>query len=293
MSTVTTRVAAGASDALRKRRSLRIDGLDLVGHLALVAVILFAMLAIFGPTLAPHDPNQINLSRSYWGSDSSHWLGYDAQGRDIVSRLLVGARLSFLGPLTIVILAGAAGLTAAVFAAWRGGWMDAAVAGVLDASMAFPGILVAVMTVAIFGAGLPAVVLALAIAYSPYIARVARSAALAEMGKDYVDAQRIQGFSGLSICARHVVPNILPIAMGQAALTLAWATVDLAGLSFLGFGIQPPDADWGIMVASGQAGVLSGYPTESLAAGVCLVAAVCSFTLLGERLLRRAEVLAS
>lgn len=284
---------AAAAVAMPKRRRLPIEGLDVVGHIALVAVIFFALLALFGPLLAPHDPNQVDLSRAYWGPNSTHWLGYDAQGRDIFSRILVGARSSFLGPLMIVVLAGTAGMTAAIIAAWRGGWIDAAASGMLDLAMAFPGFLLAVMTVAVFGAGLTSVVLALALAYTPYMARVARSAALTEMGKDYIDAQKIQGFSGSSICTRHVVPNILAIAVGQAALTLAWATVDLAGLSYLGFGIQPPAADWGIMVSSGQDGVLAGYPMESLAAGICIVAAVCSFTLLGERLLRRAEVLAS
>ncbi|MEV8631913.1 ABC transporter permease [Streptosporangium sp. NPDC051023] len=276
-----------------RRRLPRIVGLDLPGHLALAGVVLFAFLATFGPLLAPHDPNAVELSQAYWGPDASHWLGYDGQGRDIVSRLLVGARSSFLGPLAIVVLATTLGMAVAVVAAWRGGWVDTVLAGVLDAALSFPGLLLAVIAVAVLGTGPLALVIALAMAYVPYIARVVRSAALAEIGKDYVDALTAQGLSGVSICVRHVVPNVLPMVMGQAALTLAWATVDLTGLSYLGLGVQPPSADWGVMVSTGQAGVLAGYPGESIASGICLIAAICSFSLVGNRLLRRAEELAA
>jgi peptide/nickel transport system permease protein len=293
---VVTAAEAGAAVATtRRRRRLRprIDGLGLAGHVALVVVVLFALAALIGPLVTPHDPDAVVLSHAYWGPDPGHWLGYDGQGRDLVSRLLVGARTSFLGPLAIVVIATTVGLTVAVFAAWRGGWADALLAGVLDAAMSFPGILLAVMVVAVAGSGLASVVIALGAAYVPYVARIVRSAALAEIGRDYVDALWAQGFSGLHICARHVVPNILPLAMGQAALTLAWATVDLAGLSYLGLGIQPPSADWGVMVETGQQGVLAGYPTESIASGACLIVAICSFSLLGNRLVHRAEELAA
>lgn len=287
-------IAQDVSSEQEKRWSLpRIPGLDLVGHIALAIVVLFALLAAFGPLLAPHSPDVVDLSKSYWGPDLSHPIGYDQQGRDLFSRLLYGARTSFLGPLAIVLIASVAGMILAIAAAWRGGWFDATLSGILDSSMAFPGILLAVMAVAIFGPGLGASVIALAIAYTPYMARIIRSAALREVRKDYVDALRVQGVAAFTICARHIAPNIMPIVIGQAAVTLAWSTVDLAGLSYLGLGIQPPAADWGVMVADGQTGVLAGYPMQSIAAGVCLIVAICSFSLLGNRLLRRAEVIAA
>lgn len=284
---------AGAVEVAPARRLPRIEGLDLIGHIALGFVLLFAFLALFGPYLAPHDPNLIDLQKAYWGPDASHPLGYDHQGRDLFSRLLYGARSSFLGPLAIVIFATVAGTTLAIVGAWRRGWTDAAMSGALDASLAFPGILLAVMAVAVFGAGLQATVIALSIAYTPYMARIVRSAALREIGKDYADSLKVQGFSAFSICRRHILPNVMPIVFGQAALTLAWATIDLAGLSYLGLGIQPPSADWGVMVAEGQTGVIAGYPMEAITAGGCLIVAVCSFALLGERLLRRAEATAA
>lgn len=278
----------------RAARALRpIAGLDVIGHVALVLVAVFALLAAFGPILAPHDPNAVDLSRSYWGPDAGHPLGYDQQGRDIFSRLLYGARSSFLGPLVIVVVATIAGTTLAIIGAWRRGWIDAALAAIIDSSLAFPGLLLAVVVVAIVGAGIEATVVALAIAYTPYMARIVRSAAIGEIAKDYVDAARVQGFATITICVRHVLPNIVPMVLGQAVLTLAWATVDIAGLSYLGLGIQPPAADWGIMLANGQTGVLQGYPAEAFSAGLCVVIAVCSFSLLGERITRRGEVIAA
>jgi peptide/nickel transport system permease protein len=272
-----------------RRRIRRIAGLDTVGHVVLVLVVVFALLAVFGPLLARHDPDVVDLGQSFVGPDAAHPLGYDEQGRDLLSRLLVGARSSLLGPLAIVVFSTVAGLAIALVAAWRGGWIDSALASVLDAALAFPGLLLAVTAVAVFSPGLTATVLALGVAYTPYMARLIRSAALREIGKDYVDALRVRGCSAPAICARHVVPNVMPLVVGQAALTFAWATIDLAALSYLGLGVQPPASDWGLMTANGQTGVLQGYPAESLSAGLCLIVAVCSFSILGDRLLRRAE----
>lgn len=273
----------------RKRRIRRIDGIDAVGHVALAFVAIFVLLAAVGPLVPPHDPDLVSLTKSFAGPDASHLLGFDEQGRDLLSRLLAGARTSLLGPLGIVAFSTAAGTVLALTGAWRGGWVDSAVSSLLDAALAFPGLLLAVTAVAVFGPGLNATVLALGLAYTPYMARLIRSAALREIGRDYVDALRVQGCSAWAICGRHVAPNVMPLVVGQAALTLAWATIDLAALSYLGLGVQPPQADWGVMTAVGQTGVLEGHPTESLAAGLCLIVAVCSFSLLGDRLLRRAE----
>lgn len=273
-----------------RRRQAHPGGLGIAGKLALAALGTFALLAVAGPWLAPHDPHLVDLRASYWAPDLTHPLGYDGQGRDVLSRLLAGARTSFLGPLAIVLFAVVAGTSIAIAAAWQGGWLDSAVSATIDAVLAFPGLLLAVLTVAVFGPGLSAAVLALGMAYAPHMARLVRAAALREVGRDYVDALRVQGHSSLLICVRHIVPNVLPVVVGQAALILAWATVDVAALSYLGLGVQPPQADWGVMVASGQSGVLEGYPMESLAAGICLIVAASSFNLLGQRVLGRMEV---
>ncbi len=177
----------------------------------------------------------------------------------------------------------------ALIAVWRRRTADLLVSGVVDILLAFPGLLLAVLAASVFDVGLTAAVIALSIAYTPHMTRIVRAAASEQLSKDYVTALRVQGFSMLHISLRHLVPNLRPFILGQASVTLAWATVDIAALSFLGLGVQPPDVDWGVMVAAGQTGVLQGYPTESIAAGVCIVLAVVSFIVLGQRLAQRAR----
>ena len=182
-----------------------------------------------------------------------------------------------------------AGSVLAVTAAWAGRWVDASISTVLDILFAFPAILLAVLAAAVFGAGLTAPTLALAIAYTPYIARVLRGAALRERAREYVAACEVQGLSAVAICARHLIPNLMPLIVAQATLLFGYAMVDFAAISFIGLGVQPPTADWGVMVASGQAGVLQGYPLESLTAGLCIVVVVVAVNLLGERLAADSE----
>jgi peptide/nickel transport system permease protein len=245
---------------------------------------LAVLLAAFGPLLAPHDPDAANLGNAYVGPVAGHPLGYDSQGRDLFSRLLTGARTSMAGPFLVVLVSVALGTTFAVTAAWAGRWVDATISTVLDILFAFPAILLAVLASAVFGAGLTAPTLALAIAYTPYVARVLRGAALRERARDYVAACEVQGLSAAVICARHLVPNLTALIVAQATLLFGYAMVDFAAISFIGLGVQPPTADWGVMVASGQAGVLQGYPMESLTAGLSIVIVVVAVNLLGERL---------
>jgi peptide/nickel transport system permease protein len=260
-----------------------------VGNVALVLCVGFVILAVIGPFIAPYDPNATQLGNAFVGPVGGHLLGFDESGRDLLSRLLAGARTSLLGPAIVVALAASVGTVLGITAAWFGGWYDSVLASGLNVVFAFPGILLAVLAVAVFGAGLPAAVIALAIAYTPYLARGARAGAVSEAAKDYVAALRVEGLSAWRICFRHFVPNILPLIVAQSISAFAYATVDLAAISYLGLGVQQPQADWGLMVATGQQGVVEGYPTEAIAAGICLVVAVLSFSVLGDRLLSRSE----
>ena len=175
---------------------------------------------------------------------SARWpatpLGFDSQGRDLLSRLLTGARTSIAGPFLVVLVSMLAGSVLAVTAAWAGRWVDASISTVLDILFAFPAILLAVLAAAVFGAGLTAPTLALAIAYTPYIARVLRGAALRERAREYVDACEVQGLSASTICARHLMPNLMPLIVAQATLLFGYAMVDFAAISFIGLGVQPP-----------------------------------------------------
>ena len=262
-------------------------GTGVVGHAAAVVIAAAATVAVVGRTLAPNDPDRADISNAYVGSSPEHWLGFDGQGRDIFSRVLVGARASLIGPLLVVVLAIAAGTALAIISAWRRGFVDSAITSVLDVLFAFPGILLAVLVAAVFGASLTTAALALAVAYTPYIARVVRSAAAREREQPYIAALEVQGHSSWSICIRHLVPNVLPLVVAQATIVFGYAMVDLAAISFIGLGVQAPDTDWGLMVASGQPGTLQGYLAESFSAGLCIVVVVVAFNLLGERLADR------
>ena len=270
-------------EAARERRR-RFAGNNLLVIGCGIVIGLAVLLAAFGPLLAPHDPDAANLGNAYVGPVAGHPLGFDSQGRDLFSRLLTGARTSMAGPFLVVLVSVLSGTTLAVTAAWAGRWVDATISTVLDILFAFPAILLAVLAAAVFGAGLTAPTLALAIAYTPYVARVLRGAALRERARDYVAACEVQGLSAFGICARHLVPNLTPLIVAQATLLFGYAMVDFAAISFIGLGVQPPTADWGVMVASGQAGVLQGYPMESLTAGLSIVVVVVAVNLLGERL---------
>jgi peptide/nickel transport system permease protein len=285
MSTAT----AGGLVFPRTRR--RLAGNQIVYGLCWLIIAVAVLLAIFGPLLAPKDPNASNLTFQYVGpfKAQGYLLGFDSQGRDLLSRLMTGARTSMLGPVLVVLLSMALGTVISIVAAWRGGWTDSVLGTILDILFAFPAILLAVLTAAVFGTGLTAPTIALAIAYTPYIARVLRSAAVRERARDYIAAGEVQGLSAFAICFRHLLPNLAGLFVAQATLVFAWAMVDLASISFLGLGVQAPTADWGVMVSTGESGVLQGYPLESLSAGLCIVLVVVAVNLLGERLAERNE----
>jgi peptide/nickel transport system permease protein len=278
--------AAGGrwSRALGTRRGIGIAGL------ASAAVIAVAALAtVFGRVAAPYHPDLPDLSLAWVGPSGGHLLGFDAEGRDLLSRLLAGAQSSMLGPLAVVALSMIAGALAAMLAAWCRGPVDAVISSGLDILFAFPGILLAVLATAVAGAGLTAAAAALSVAYTPYVARVLRGAALRERAQPYAAALEVQGSSATSICLRHLLPNMMPLIMAQATTMFGWAMVDLAAISFLGLGVQPPSANWGVMISENQAGIVQGYPLPALAPGVAIVAVVIAFNVLGERLFRQAR----
>jgi peptide/nickel transport system permease protein len=279
--------APAASRTSRAWATLRATGPAGIASAVVIAVAI--LMAIFGTLLAPYDPITPNLSLSWVGPVGGHLLGYDFEGRDVLSRLIVGARTAMLGPLAVVIGCMTAGTLLAVTAAWRRGALDAMISSGLDILFAFPGILLAVLAAAVFGVGLVAASIALAIAYMPYVARVLRGAALKERSQPYVAALEVQGASATSICLRHLIPNIMPLIVAQATILFGYAMVDLAAISFLGLGVQPPEPNWGVMISENQVGIPQGYPLPVLAACVCIVAVVIAVNVLGERLFEQAQ----
>lgn len=250
-------------------------------------IVIASLVAVFGRALAPHDYEEIRLSRAFEGSSGAHLLGLDHQGRDVVSRLLVGARNSMLGALLVVTLSTVFGTGVAILAAWRRGRIDRLLNSGMNLLFAFPGVLLAVLVAAVFGPSLLTAGVALSIAYTPYLARVIRSAALRERDLPYITLLEVQGHPALRICRRHLLPNIVTMIAAQATLVFGYAMADLAAVSFIGLGVQSPGTDWGLMVAEGQSGVIQGYPMASIASGACIVVVVIAFNLLGERLAER------
>ncbi|WP_435745377.1 ABC transporter permease [Nocardioides sp. SYSU DS0663] len=250
-----------------------------LGWLALVA-----LWAALGPVLSPYDPEAGNVLDRYLPSGPEHWLGTDQAGRDLFTRLAVGARSSITAALVVAGLTALLGGSLALLAVWWGGVVDNLVSRLLDFLFAFPNLLLAVLAIAVFGAGVETAVVALAIGYTPYTARVIRSVALRERNLAYVKSAELQGISGFTITRRHLLPNVKQQVFTGATINFGYAMIDLAALSFLGFAVQPPDADWGLMVSAGQSSLLAGHPTESLYAGTCIVLTVAAVGFLGEKL---------
>ncbi|MGW9301973.1 ABC transporter permease [Streptomyces cyaneofuscatus] len=249
--------------------------------LAFVALVVLA--ALFAPWLAPHDPNAVDLSQALAGTTADHPLGADAAGRDTLSRLLVGARASLLGPLGVVAFSTVLGVAVGMAAAWRGGWLDSVLSRSTELVFAFPGMLLAIIVISVYGEGLLAPVIALAVAYLPYVSRLTRSLVLAERMRPYVSAYQVQGHSPLAICLRHILPNIAPVVLAQATINFGYALMDLAGLSFLGLGVPPLTPDWGRMVFDGQTAIQHGYPLSAVLPCVLIVLTVVAFNVVGER----------
>ncbi|UGS38437.1 ABC transporter permease [Capillimicrobium parvum] len=247
----------------------------------LAAVVLVALLA---PLIAPQDPNVADLSAARLSPSAAHLLGTDSTGRDILSRIIYGARLSLLGPLIVVVASVTLGTAIALTSVWVGGRVDAFIARALDVVFAFPSLLLAIMSAALFGAGLVAPIIALAIGFTPYVVRLTRAPALRLRNAPFIAACEVQGLPVRTIWLRHLLRNLAPMTASIATILFGQAMIDLSALSYLGLGVQPPTADWGAMVASGQQDILSGYPQESLSAGLMIVLVIVAVNVLGQRL---------
>ncbi|WP_330294696.1 ABC transporter permease [Streptomyces sp. NBC_00503] len=280
--------AAAKARAPRTRRQplarLRRLGGSRLQRTCLALLVLFVLVALLGPWIAPEDPTFGHLGDTLLGPSAAHWLGTDQGGHDTFSALLVGTRTSLAGPLAVVLFSTLLGVAVGLFTAWRGGWIDTAVGRVLDILFAFPALLLAILAVALFGKGMTAPVIAMAIAYMPYTARLVRGLAVQEKSRPYIAAYQVQGHSALYVTVRRLLPNIAPTLLAQSTVNFGYALLDLAALSFLGLGVQPPTPDWGAMINQGQAAVLQGQPLSAIAPAVAVVLVVVAFNVVGEDL---------
>ena len=278
--TAAPRPLAGAGrKVLRRLRGGRI-----LVTLSGVVLGVFVMVALFATTLAPQDPTFGDLENTLVGPSAAHWLGTDQGGHDTFSALIEGSRTSLVGPLGVVLVSTALGIAVGLFSAWRGGWIDAVIGRVLDILFAFPSLLLAILAVALFGKGLTAPVIAMAIAYMPYTARLVRGLTVQERTRPYIAAYQVQGHSPVFVAVRRLLPNIGPTVLAQSTVNFGYALLDLAALSFLGLGVQPPTPDWGAMINQGQAAVLQGQPLPAIVPAVAVVVVVVAFNVVGEYL---------
>ena len=249
----------------------------------LAVVVLLAVCAVAAPLITPYPPTLINLGEAAAPPSASHWFGQDQIGRDILSRVLHGARLSLLVGLIAVGIAVAVGAPLGLLAGYLGGPADLLVMRMVDVMMAFPSILLALLVVTVLGPGLGNAMIAVGIAAIPLFARLARASVLSVKEMEYVAAARALGQSPPWIVARHVAPNAVAPLVVQATLRIGTAILTAASLSFLGLGVQPPTPEWGAMVSEGRAYVTTA-PHITIFPGLAIVLAVLGFNVLGDRL---------
>ena len=276
------RPSSGLMATVRHARYIISD--NPVTGLAFALFVLIVFLAIFGPWIVPYDPLASSTAVALKPPSAAHWFGTDQLGRDVFSRVIVATRLDFVIAVTSVALVFVLGGLSGVAAGFFGGWTDRVVGRIADTIMAFPLFVLAMGIVAALGNTVENIVLATAVVNFPLYARVARAEANVRREAGYVQAARLCGNGEFRILLTQILPNIMPIMIVQMSLTMGYAILNAAGLSFIGLGVRPPTAEWGIMVAEGAAFMVSGEWWIAFFPGLMLMVAVFCFNLLGDGL---------
>jgi len=245
----------------------------------ILAVILLAVL--LAPLIAPYNPDKLNLYASLQQPSVAHLLGTDKSGRDILSRIIFGGRTTLLSAVGVVSISVIVGVPLGLISGYFGGRIDSIIMRVWDIILSFPALLLAFIFVAALGKGMFNAIMAIGIVYIPMISRLARSLTLTEKNKVYVESARSLGFSNMRILFRHILPNFVSTLIAELTLDLGYAILDLAALSFLGLGVQPPTADWGAMMQDGLI-YLYTNPLIALAPGIAIILTVVSFNVLSD-----------
>lgn len=255
-----------------------------VSLVAAVLLLIIVLAGVVGPYLVPFDPYATDPDRVYQAPGSVHWFGTDQLGRDIFSRVVVATRLDLSIAVTAVAFSFAVGSSIGGISGFLGGRLDRIIGRFVDVLMAFPLFVLAMALVAALGNRVENVILATAIINLPFYIRLSRAEVNLRRHLAYVDAARVSGNSEASILFRFLLPNALPPLMVQLSVNLGWAILNTAGLSFIGLGIRPPTAEWGIMVSAGASDLISGYWWTGLFPGLALTLTVFCFNLLGDSL---------
>ena len=269
------------SSTVRQRGSRRLTASSLIVTMAALVLVLLGLLAIFADIVAPYDPLKQNLIEALQWPSSRHWLGTDDLGRDVLSRLIHGCRIAVIAAAEGTAIAVLLGVPLGLFIGYRGGWWDWTVMRIVEAVVSIPGIMVAIVIIAILGPGLHKAMIALGILYSTSFLRLARGVVLAEREEVYVRSARVIGASDGRILLRHIFPNIAPPLVVQITLTVGAVLLSEAGLSFIGLGVQPPDASWGTMLNSAAAFMDLNW-FLAIPPGIAIILTVLAVNLLGD-----------
>ena len=254
-----------------------------LGMLGLIIVCLTIFVAIFANLISPYSPYQQNITQSLDPPSVHHWLGQDDLGRDILSRIIFGARVSLLVGFITVGVSAVLGSIIGAIAGYFGGWIDEVLMRITDILLAFPGILLAIAIMAILGPSLNNVIIALCIVGWKSYARLVRGEILKEKEKEYIQSARALGYSHFRIISFHLIPNTLNPVLVMATLGVASMIISEAGLSFLGLGTQPPTPSWGEMLAEGRQYLLQAYQLTTFP-GLAIMILVLGFSFLGDAL---------
>ena len=281
MTTTTSQTAAKPDTPLKRflRKFFR-HRLVLVGS---GIILLLAIVAIFGRQLAPYDPTGMDFSARFAPPSWAHPFGTDEFGRDVFSRVLYGAAVSFQVAFVAVGISGSVGVALGLLAGYTGRWIDETIMRLMDVLFAFPAVLLAITVMAILGRGITNAMIAIAIVYIPIFARVTRGAVISVRGKEYVTAARALGQGNRKIMWTHILPNSLGPVIVQTSLSLAFAILAEAALSFFGLGTQPPDPSWGRMLSEGRS-FLQQAPWMGIFPGLAIMVSVMGFNFLGDGL---------
>jgi peptide/nickel transport system permease protein len=264
-------------DTLRRLRQHR------VGMLGLVLVVLLLFVAVFGRYLAPYDPNEIDMEARFLPPTLEHPMGTDDFGRDTLSRIMYGARVSLQVGIIAVGIAASVGTFLGLIAGYGGRLPDEFIMRGMDILFAFPAILLAIAILAALGKGITNAMIAIGVVYIPIFARIARGEVLSIRGKEFIDAARASGASGRRIMSRHILPNASGPLIVEISLSLAFAILAEAALSFFGLGTQPPDPSWGRMLSEGRA-YFRQSPWMAIFPGLAIMITVMGFNFLGDGL---------
>ena len=258
-----------------RRSPLTVAGLVLITALALIAVL--------APLLAPADPLKQVLSTRLKPPSAEHWMGTDQLGRDVLSRMIYGARISLLIGTVVVGLAASIGTVVGLIAGYAGGWLDEGLMRLTDVFFAFPALILAMAISGALGPSLTNAMIAIAIVSWPVYARLVRAQVLSLREREYVEAAHSLGASSPRIIWQHILPNTLAPLLVQASFDMGGAILSAAGLSFIGFGAQPPTAEWGVMISDGRNYIVT-QPWLSLFPGLAILLTVAAFNLIGDGL---------